>query len=388
MLMQKITLCHACHERQAANRNKDKTKMKISIDNQTLTRASEIAATIAEKNASDVRSLGRFIADKNKLSISTTNLLSSVEITVACEVRNPGSICLPIHLLTAIAKKMPGSRIYIEQEGFRVMMASSDTSQYELPALAPEIFPEIEPTNDFCNPVSTEEFKRAMAAVAHCLSRNSDRTWLNGIRIELDDEGITFSTTDGHRLARYYVKISNPNLYWPLPGATIDMPPLYAALHCADGTIRAASDDARIWIDTGDTRWAIILRENAWPDFNSILRTPATTLCQIDGAHLLSALQRLILMVDKDNRAVRIQHLPESLILHAANGTGQGEERVPCSLTNEKTWACDIKYLLDAIQACPSQNIALDVVDSKNPIIISSPDVPQWISAIMPQRMD
>ncbi|MEM7658548.1 MAG: DNA polymerase III subunit beta [Bacteroidota bacterium] len=155
----------------------------------------------------------------NTLTISTTNLETSMQTRLPIEARGEDmKIAIPARILLDILKALPEQPItFMIDEATYGVEIGSENGKYKISGENAEEFPLI-PT-----PEGTESIRlpmhvmlKAVGKTIFAASSDEDKAALNGILFDLGEHAATFVATDAHRLVRYRrldVSVDNPTTF-------------------------------------------------------------------------------------------------------------------------------------------------------------------------------
>src|SRR6266516_3395334 len=141
-------------------------------------------------------------AGEDSIRISGTDL----DVTIRCdadadEVKIPGAICVPARKLFDIARLLPDAPVSFKKEENEWVTVECDRSKFRLPGVSKETFPELPGFKSTPLKLPSEILKLLIDRTIFAITQEEGRYTLSGAKFELDGQGITMVTTDGHRLA-------------------------------------------------------------------------------------------------------------------------------------------------------------------------------------------
>jgi DNA polymerase-3 subunit beta len=157
-----------------------------------------------------------FEIDKSKLTVTASDLQTSMITELSVESKEKGSIAVPARILLDTLKNLPDQPVTfsIDESTYSIEI-SSDNGRYKLAGENATDFPKV-PTvsQDFSAVISSEVFSRAINSTIFATSNDELRPAMTGVYINLGEKNTAFVATDGHRLVRYKrtdVKSDNGN---------------------------------------------------------------------------------------------------------------------------------------------------------------------------------
>jgi DNA polymerase-3 subunit beta len=134
------------------------------------------------------------------ITLSFTDLETTVSIHVPCEVIEAGSICLPaIELLNYLKPLDTTVRFEVNNEHIATLFTSDEKRQ--LLGLPAEDFPMIHLAKDPLFSISGKALYEMLKSVSYAMSEDATRFWLNGVYFETDKTHLRVVATAGWNLA-------------------------------------------------------------------------------------------------------------------------------------------------------------------------------------------
>ncbi len=198
--------------------------MKLTIERNAFLKALNHTQSVVERKTTlPILSHILLEADGVNLKILATDLELSIIEKVAAVVVEPGRTTVPAHLLYDIVRKLAdGAKIELSINAEKGQMhVVSGRSDFDLPCLPPEDFPQInavELPSRFT--IGARVFRDLLEKTRFAMSTEETRYFLNGIYLHvINDEQLVAVATDGHRLAKVAVPV--PEGAKGIPGVII-----------------------------------------------------------------------------------------------------------------------------------------------------------------------
>ena len=183
--------------------------MKISIDRGVLLKAlNHVQSVVERRNTITILSNVKIEADEKGISLIATDLDLEIIEKVEANVSKAGSTTVSAHILYDIVRKIPeGSSIEIEQNHDDQMELKSGQSNFDLPCLPDEDFPEMSSGEmSFNFNMNSKDITRLIDKTKFAISTEETRYYLNGVYMHVAEsengQMLRCVATDGHRLAK------------------------------------------------------------------------------------------------------------------------------------------------------------------------------------------
>src|SRR5450432_4723400 len=179
--------------------------MKFIVSSGTLLRQLQMLGGVVSANTV-LPILEDFLFDvkDKRLTVSATDLETSMSTSLDVESRDEGKIAVPARLLLDVLKTLPEQPLtFTINDSNLSIEITSDKGKYRLTGENGEDFPRIpipEETRDL--KISSAVLANAVSKTLFAVSNDEMRPAMSGVNFELATDGITFVSTDAHRLVR------------------------------------------------------------------------------------------------------------------------------------------------------------------------------------------
>lgn len=314
-----------------------------------------------------------------------------VERTVPCMVSEPGAICLEARLLSDLLSSMPDGDVTLQTQDMQGVLLSQGASEYRLPSLDPEDFPEPPDYGGEAElSLTMGEFRSAVDSVSFAVSGDSHRPVLSGVLFNYDGSTLVLVATDTHRLA--VRKLQKPGI-----GANITAVVPEKALKAMkslplpdDVAIDIRFGVGRLGVTAGGARVVAQLLAGAYPDWKRVVPNETTRSWSVEVEQLGEKVKRAnILARDSANR-VRFSANGDQILI-SARSEEKGEAKEELTMVG-KNGDLDIafngKYVLEAIQAMDGPGVRIELTESSRPAVFKPADgEDDYFCVIMPMAL-
>lgn len=349
---------------------------------------------------------GRTVAQKSTLSvlegilckagfgISLTgyNMETAITYEIEADVSDPGECVLPAKLFGDIIRRLPeGPVTVVVDENFKVSIRSGFAS-FTISAESSEDYPELPDVNDG-KPVKLPQnkLKELINGTIFAVSENQGRPIHTGVKFEVTDTSITAIAVDGFRLARrtyHPEKSTDREMSFVVPSGSLKE---------VEKVVSDSEDEAsfilgrkHILFQVGDATLVCRLLEGEFLDWRRVVPTNCPTRLIAHVSDLYSSVERVGLIVsEKYKSPVRCIFGNQELQMKTNTTIGVAEDR--CSFAGdgkELEIGFNVRYLLDALKAVPSEEVTLELTNGLSPIVLTPVDDKQDFSyMVLPVRI-
>lgn len=389
--------------------------MKLSVDRKAL---SEALATVAHAlpPRSSMPILGHVLltAEPGRLRLACTQLELSIAAEIAADVEAVGQACPTARFLLDLAKSLAGERIELgEAPAGRLAVRCADHTS-KVGTLEPDDFPQLpEASGKPLATIPAAALRDGVARTIHAVLDNASRPSLHALCFSFRDGKLTLVGADGFRPGRLDVGSVvtggaglQRDVLVPLPAAR----ELARALGSADDGAEVAlyllgdrQDKALFRLPGGMDLAASLFTDCAYPAWAQLIPTPdqVELRASVEAGKLARATRSALLFAREGAIAklLRVELRPDGPggqlgeLVVSASGLDKGEvvETITCSVTGRAgkpvAFGVQGEYLLEAVEACPSESLFLDVQSPSRPTVLREAGGDSWLEVVMPMNL-
>lgn len=324
----------------------------------------------------------RVEAADGRLTLKATDLRVVAQAWLPASVGEPGVALVPSELFASLTARLPGEGVDVHlTDGY--LRVSSGAADFDLRALDLEGWPDVD-TGEGDGTKMPGGFVTTVASkVAHIASGEKPVTTV--CRLEADGDTLIAVSTDSYRLARLQVP-------WHGPAGEVNLPAdVFGPLAKVDGIPTLTMGDARATFTFPDRALSTTLVDCDYPDWRRLLPdADPPTAVTVDGPTLVDAAKRALLLTSytKTNQPTVLAFSDGEVRLKTASRErGNSDEAVPVELEGESCEArFNAKFLADALAACGSGPVLIDVFEGLKPAVLSQPDDDSYVHLLMKMK--
>jgi len=305
-----------------------------------------------------------FELDKGSLTVTASDLQTSMITEIQVESKEKGSIAVPARILLDTLKNLPEQPVTfsIDESTYSVEIIS-DNGRYKLSGENATDFPKV-PTvsNDFSAEVSTEVLARAVNNTIFATSNDELRPAMTGVFVNLGDKSTTFVATDGHRLVRYRrtdVKSDNGNSII-IPRKALNL--LKATLPTENTEVSVNFNMSNAFFKFGNIKMICRLIDERFPDYDNVIPSGNNIKMTIERNDFLGALKRISIYANKTTHQVRLKITGSELQISAEDldFSNEANERLSCEHEGEDIEiGFNAKFIIEMLSNLDSDKIKL-----------------------------
>jgi DNA polymerase-3 subunit beta len=298
----------------------------------------------------------------NNLTLSTTDLETYMQITIPCQIEEPGIVCVQAKSLLNLVKKLQGE-IQIDQQDDLLHIRYGNKGNVKLTTIDAAEYPVIPEVDGDNFTLPGDAWKSHISKVLFAAAPQEIRPNCAGVYAEILPDRVRITATDSYRLCHDRIDLETDceaNLL--IPGKLLQE----VNRMVDDEPLTVVWQDSMIKFSTSS--WEIIgrLMDSAFPDYRRVIPPEVDHPLVIDRDALKKTLSRAALFSDGTQQAVvTFNASGNELVIDAENrGESLREvlaiEEIPESVSGMFT----VAYLLEPL-GCLGQKARLDVAGEK-----------------------
>lgn len=305
-----------------------------------------------------------FELDKGKLTVTASDLQTSMITELQVESKEKGNIAVPARILLETLKNLPEQPVTLSiDESTYSVEINSDNGRYKLSGENATDFPKVPSvSNDFSAEVASEVLARAINNTIFATSNDELRPAMTGVYVNLSEKNTTFVSTDGHRLVRYRrtdVKSDSGNAII-IPRKALNL--LKATLPAENTQVTIDFNLSNAFFRFGNIRMICRLIDERFPDYENVIPAQNNIKMTIGRSELLGALKRISIYANKTTHQVRLKITGSELQISAEDldFSNEANERLSCEHEGEDIEiGFNAKFLMEMLSNIDSGQVAL-----------------------------
>ena len=287
-----------------------------------------------------------FEIDKGSLTISASDLETTVSTQLNVESKDSGNVAVPARLLMDTLKTFPEQPLTftIDKKRFAIEI-SSDYGKYKITGQNGDEFPK-SPVVDGGQSIDIDGavLGRAISKTLFAAGNDELRPVMSGVFVQFSPEGTIFVATDAHKLVRYRrsdVK-STGSAAFILPRKPLNL--LKNILGTAEGIVRVEynATNARFsWgiAPDGTVGSTLICRliDGKYPNYEAVIPKNNPNKLTVETSALLGSIRRVSIFANKTTHQVRLKIAGSELNISAEDldFSNEAAERLTCSYAGD-----------------------------------------------------
>ena len=314
-------------------------------------------------------------AGAGTLSLASFDYEISARLEIAADVAEEGTILVSGRLLADICRSLPSAPVEVETDGSKVTLTCRN-SRFNLATMPEAEYPELPALPDVSGVVDGDAFAEAVSQVIIAASRDDTLPILTGVRMEIEEDLITFLATDRYRLALRELswKPTNPGISTSALVKAKTLSEVAKTLGGSGDLKIALSDNSElIGFESGGRRTTSLLVDGDYPKIRSLFPDNTPIHAPVETSQLVEAVRRVALVAER-NTPVRLAFSAGQVVLDAGTGEdAQASEAIEATLDGDDiTVAFNPHYLSEGLGAFSSRFVRFSFTTPPKPAVISA----------------
>jgi DNA polymerase-3 subunit beta len=337
-------------------------------------------------------------AEKDQISLSTTNLDLGIRCKIKAEVKETGSVTLPVKRLATIVRELPSVDVTFDGSPNHQVKLTSGGSTFKIMGIGREEFPPLPEFGDEkAYTLDQSELVSMLRSVSYAQSTDETRYILNGVYFNFRDEKLTLVATDGRRLALIAKEMEVPAAS---AGAIILPAKTVSELN------RLLDKGTKVKINFNDRRAAFQIAtdkdtsglidhvylyskvvEGNYPNYQQVVPKETHQRIKLERELLLQCVHRAQLVCSEKANSVKIKLSSNLLEIFAASSDfGEAHESMAIGYSGpDLQVAFNPAFLMDPLKALTKDEVFFEVKDEVSPGVFKT--LESFICVIMPVRL-
>jgi DNA polymerase-3 subunit beta len=305
-----------------------------------------------------------FEIEKGKLTITASDLQTSMITEMEVEAKESGNIAVPARILLDTLKNLPEQPVTfsIDDETFSIEI-SSDNGRYKLSGENATDFPKVPTVSDgFSVGMSTDVLSTAISNTIFATSNDELRPAMTGVYVNIGGDHSIFVATDGHRLIKYSrkdVKADTKNAII-IPRKALNL--LKNILPAESSEVSVEYNLSNAFFKFGNIRMICSLIDERYPDYENVIPKDNVNVMTIGRMELLSSLKRIAIYANKTTNQVKLKIAGSELQISAEDldFSNEANERLSCEHDGEDiVIGFNARFLIEMLSNMESKEVVM-----------------------------
>ena len=274
-----------------------------------------------------------FELEHSKLTVSASDLETTMASTLVVESESEGSVAIPAKLLLETLKTFPEQPLTFVIEDNNTIEISSNHGKYALAYASADEFPkEISLDNASTTVVSADILATAISKTIFAAGNDDLRPVMSGVFFQFSTESLTFVATDAHKLVKYSrtdVK-ADETAEFIMPKKPLNL--LKGILAGSDDTVSIEYNDSNAKFSFENSVLICRLIDGKYPNYEAVIPKENPNHLTISRNQFLNSVRRVSIFSNKTTHQIRLKIAGAELNISAEDidYSNKAEERLTC----------------------------------------------------------
>ncbi|MBI2498161.1 MAG: DNA polymerase III subunit beta [Opitutae bacterium] len=358
----------------------------------------QVLNVVGSKAAMPILSNVLIEAEKDHISLTTTNLDLGIRCKIKAEVKESGTVTLPVKRLATIVRELPNVDVSFDSTATHQVKIASGGSNFRIMGIGAEEFPKLPDSGDDKTfTLEQGELATMLSNVSYAQSTDETRYILNGVYFNFKDGKLALVATDGRRLALVSKEMAVPS---GSAGAIILPAKTVAELLRLLGKgekLKIAFNERRaaFLIETGKDTSGLTdsiylfskVVEGNYPNYQQVIPKETHQRIKLERELFLQCIHRAALVTSEKSNSVKIKLSANLLEITASSPDfGESHESMAISYSGpDLQVAFNPQFVMDPLRALTKDEVFFELKDEVSPGVFKT--LESFVCVIMPVRL-
>lgn len=317
-----------------------------------------------------------FRVENSVLTISATDLETSMVAELAVNADSDGAVAVPSKILLEVLKALPEQPLLfrVDTNTFAIELQTLN-GKYKLSGEDGDDFPRIpEASTESSVSLSALTLSTAINRTLFAVSTDELRPAMTGVLFVLESNGVTFVATDAHRLVKYTVNgldLNNETTQFIVPRKALNL--LKTTLPTSDIEVSLSFDRLNAYFSFNEIRLVCRLIDARFPDYGSVIPNNNDNLLTLNRAGFQNSVRRISIFSNKTTHQIVLRIKGTQLTLNAQDldYANEASEIMDCEFEGEDMdIAFNGRFLSDIMANLSTEDVQLSMSTPNRAVLV------------------
>ncbi|MBX2829207.1 MAG: DNA polymerase III subunit beta [Flavobacteriaceae bacterium] len=306
-----------------------------------------------------------FHLNGNELTVSASDLETTIASKLEVESTENGSVCIPARLLLDTLKTFPEQPLTFTIEDNNTVEISSNHGKYALAYANGEDFPSPVTLNDPSATVIQGDILATAISKTIFASGNDDlRPVMSGVFFQFTSDNLTFVATDAHKLVKYTRNdvTASQTAEFIMPKKPLNLLKGILAGSEEEVTVEYNESNAKFIFD--NTEMICRLIDGKYPNYEAVIPKENPNKLTIDRGQFLNSVRRVSIFSNKTTHQIRLKIAGAELNISAEDidYSNKADERLTCDYQGDDMQiGFNSRFLTEMLNNLTSDDVSLEM---------------------------
>jgi len=306
-----------------------------------------------------------FDLDGNSLTVSASDLETTISSKLKVESNEKGSVCIPARLVLETLKTFPEQPLTFTIEDNNTIEISSDHGKYALAYASGEEFPSAIELKDPSTTVLVGDVLASAISKTIFAAGNDDlRPVMSGVFFQFANDSLTFVATDAHKLVKYTRNdlSASQAAEFIMPKKPLNLLKSILAGSEENVTIEYNESNAKFIFES--TEMVCRLIDGKYPNYEAVIPKENPNKLSIERNQFLNSVRRVSIFSNKTTHQIRLKIAGAELNVSAEDidYSNKAEERLTCDYQGDDLQiGFNSRFLTEMLNNLSSDEVSLEM---------------------------
>jgi len=324
-----------------------------------------LGGVINSKNTLPILDNFLFELDKDKLTVSASDLETTMSAVLEVESESQGNIAVPARLLLETLKTFPEQPLTFIVENNNTIEINSNHGKYALAYADGAEFPNtIELEEASTTVILGDILATAINKTIFASGNDELRPVMNGVFFQFSTENLTFVATDAHKLVKYQRTdvTADQVAEFIMPKKPLNI--LKGILEGSESEVKIEYNVSNAKFTFDNTELICRLIDGKYPNYEAVIPKENPNKLTISRSQFYSTVRRVSIFSNKTTHQIRLKIAGAELNISAEDidYSNKAEERLTCDYQgDDMAIGFNSKFLNEMLNNLNSDNVTLEM---------------------------
>jgi DNA polymerase-3 subunit beta len=342
--------------------------MKFTINPKTLKEELSFLTNVIDDKKGSIPILANVLIETvsdETIRITGTNLGTSIQTEVEADIDELGTMCINGVKLYNMVKVLEAD-ITFQDEKNNWVRIKSGTSKYRMPGIDAKRYPEVFILDKVKASVDSLDLAKMVKATKFAINLEETRYALAGVKFIVGDKVAKMVSTDGHRVS-YMETEGSGEIDTLLPVGCLS-----ELIKLPKGLVNIGENENLIFFQAGHKYLTTKKLAGNFPRYEAMFNEDGNEEFVVETEAFKKAVQRVSLMSDLGNKAIRFEITQDKLVLSTnTSDAGESEDEVEIEYKGkDRKIALNWFYIMQFLNNYENEQLHISLESEKKPVLL------------------
>lgn len=356
-----------------------------------LSAISKTSWAVAAKSSVPVME-GILINCSSELTLTGYDLSTGIRVTVPADIQETGVIVVNAKIFSDIIRLLPDEPVTFSTDDNMFATVTCKNVRHDVVCLSAKDFPDLpDIEKKYFLSLRQSDLKKMISQTIFAISGDESKPVHTGSLFDVESSKLTVVSVDGFRLSYRTAEIKNESeeeeFSFVVPGSTLKEVEKLCEESDEDASICVGKK--HIIFRIGGSMIISRILEGDFLNYKNAVPKNGSFKVRVNRRDLITTIERVsILISERIKNPIHLNFEEKTLFISCRTPVGSSKDQ--CALLGQAEKleiGFNHKYILDALRACPDDELYLELNTHVAPIIITPPEGEDYLHLILPVRL-